>query len=80
MITERRRYLAGLAKYCYVNICTYSPGDGRTRFHFYPGDDHSEYFGPSTPMGYAIGLSEAIAWMEGYKRGKDQGMRLVSQS
>jgi hypothetical protein len=76
-ISERRRYLRGLANYCSVNVQTWSPGDGKIRFHFYPHDDDSKYFGPSSPMGYALGLGSAITWLEGYKHGKDQGMRLV---
>lgn len=73
----RRQYLAGMATYCGVTIRTYSPGDGVTRYRFFAPDDKSSYFGPSSGMGTALGLADAISWMEGYRKGYDQGRRCL---
>lgn len=74
---SKRSYLRGMAIYCNVTIRTYSPGDGTTRYRFFAPDDKSDYFGPSSGMGTALGISDAISWMEGYRHGFDQGKRFV---
>lgn len=75
----KRQYLRGLVNYCGLTCRTYSPGDGITRYRFFAQDDPSDYFGPSTGLGTALGISEAIAWLEGYRAGRIQGMRVAAR-
>lgn len=56
-----RAALAGLY------VTTWSPGDGKTRYRFHvaPGDYHD-----GSDVGFALGLSEAIAWLDGWLAAK----------
>ena len=48
-------------------IRTWSPGDGVTRYRFFTSPDNS-YFGPESGIYTALGLKEAMAFVEGYIR------------
>lgn len=50
-------------------VCTYSPGDGVTRYRFFQlenGERHSSYFGPENGIYTALGLKEANTFLAGY--------------
>jgi hypothetical protein len=70
----RWTFLQGSAHYVGLRIARYSPGDGMTRYRFFPIDDPSDYFGPSNGVHTALGMAAAEAWIEGYRAGRTAGM------
>lgn len=38
-----------------------------TRYRFFPGDDQSDYFGPSNGIGTCLGVKESMTWLRGYR-------------
>ena len=61
----KREQLAELAKRAGLNVRTYSPGDGVTRYRFFYASDDSTYFGPSNGLFTALGIKEAMAYVQG---------------
>lgn len=51
-------------------LCTYSPGDGYTRYRFFRKSEvpaaTQTYFGPANGLYTALGYKEAMAWLAGY--------------
>lgn len=66
---ERAAQAAGL------NVRTYSPGDGVTRYKFFPKDDTSSYFGPNNGIHTALGAKAAIEYAEGCKNGQEVNVK-----
>ena len=69
----QRAAVAGLA------IGEWSPGDGATRFRFFPQGPHTrgtnaDYHGDGD-IYTALGLGEAFCWIGGYIRGMDSGRK-----
>ena len=58
-----------LAREAGLYVATYSPGDGVTRYRFFKGKKPKSYF-EATGLYTALGISEAEAWLEGYRRGR----------
>lgn len=61
--TTKQEMLA-LARWCGVNVETYSPGDGVTRYRFFI--EPTDYFAGSG-MGTVLGLKDAVTWLRGYQ-------------
>jgi hypothetical protein len=49
-----------------LSIDTWSPGDGLTRYRFFPQQDCPDYFGSSGRLYTALGIKEAETWLSGY--------------
>lgn len=77
---SKRQYMMGLANYVGVSVSTYSPGDGVTRYRFTL--EECDYFAASgdNKLGTVLGVSDAITWLEGYRAGREQGIRAVTGS
>jgi hypothetical protein len=58
-----------------LNVRTYSPGDGVTRYRFFPKDDTSSYFGPSNGIHTALGAKAAIEYAEGCVDGQEVNIK-----
>jgi hypothetical protein len=69
-MTDKRAYLKALLERLELKASVYSPGDGVSRYRFFPSDYDGNYFGPSSGLGTALGLSEAVVWLEGYRAAK----------
>ena len=57
------------AKVAGLYVCTYSPGDGLTRYRFFDKPGNS-YFGPANGIYTALGLKEAQTYLAGYARAR----------
>jgi hypothetical protein len=81
MIIPRRTYPAPLTISEYLNnlvtrsglqLHTYSPGDGITRYRFFEIRDgeRQDFFGPRNGIATVLGRKSAIAWIEAYLDGQ----------
>lgn len=55
-------------------LCGYAPGDGVRRYRFFRMADVPEgqtYFGPDNGLYTGLGPIEAMAFLAGYRRGKE---------
>ena len=59
------------ATLCGLLCCTWSPGDGVTRYRFFrePATKGQDYFGPGDGIYTALGSKEALTWLDGFARG-----------
>lgn len=60
------------AQFAGVEVDTYSPGDGRTRYRFFKPHSGASYFGhhPSEVLATVLGAGLALTWLDGYYAGK----------
>lgn len=68
----RREELKSWADHCNLLVCTYSPGDGVTRYRFFRRADVPEsqtYFGPKSGLDTVLGFQAAVNWMRAYSAG-----------
>jgi hypothetical protein len=75
--TGRRHHLAHDAAKLGLMVATWSPGDGMTRYRFFPigtETDAQDFFGPRNGLYTALGLKEAFTWLNGYRDGKAAGL------
>jgi len=68
-ISSRRARLERDAREMGLYVGIYSPGDGVTRYRFFKSKKPVSYF-QMTGLYTALGLSEAEAWLAGYRRGR----------
>lgn len=68
----KRQELHERAKAARLEIHCWSPGDGFTRYRFFPVSApgvRQSYFGPENGIATVRGLSAAIAWLDTYTAG-----------
>ncbi len=67
----RLQELQDYAKGVGLQVATWSPGDGTTRYRFFdkPGPSQT-YFGPASGIYTALGLKDAWNYLYGYGAGK----------
>jgi len=58
-----------------LNVRTCSPGDGVTRYRFFPKDDPSSYFGPSNGIHTVLGAKAALAYCAGVRNGEEVNVK-----
>ena len=68
--TTRTATLEALAERAGVDVRSYSPGDGVTRYRFFPRDSGNGYFGPANGLDTVLGLKAAVAWLEAFAAGR----------
>jgi hypothetical protein len=68
----KRDYLNNLVLNCELQMFTYSPGDGVTRYRFTSDKGRVDYFSCHN-MHTSLGLSDAITYAEGYFQGYNAG-------
>jgi hypothetical protein len=67
----RLQELQDYAKTAGLQVATWSPGDGTTRYRFFdkPGSGQT-YFGPANGIHTALGLKDAWTFLYGYAAGR----------
>ena len=65
--------LKARAASCGLLLCTYSPGDGVTRY----APEGQCYFGPDNGIYTALGYKEADTWLSGCAFGRDAGIKVA---
>lgn len=69
-LKTRRKNLIEKARHVGLQVATWSPGDGMTRYRFFRGAPaDQDYFGPLSPIGVAYGISQAHDWVNAFKQG-----------
>lgn len=66
----RRALLRLLVNHAALGLATYSPGDGLTRYRFFPSGSPSDYFG-AAELYTALGVKEALTFVRGYIAGRE---------
>jgi len=71
-VADNRRNFKHMQNLTGLVVRTYSPGDGVTRYRFFPPGSESDYFSGSE-LYTALGLAEAVTFMRGYWEAKRVG-------
>jgi hypothetical protein len=61
-----------------LRVCTYSPGDGVTRYKFFKAEGiapNQTYFGPANGIHTALGAAKAIAFAKGHQNGVEVNVK-----
>ena len=75
---KTQKDVAAAAAQAGLKVCTYSPGDGVTRYKFFKlegCDPQQSYFGPANGIATVLGASKAIAFAEGFENGVEVNVR-----
>lgn len=67
MKINRKEHMDFVLKRCNLDVFTYSPGDGITRYKFAPKGLYEDYFA-AEPRTQALGWKEAMVWLDGYEQ------------
>ena len=65
---KRREHLSLKTRQAGLDLATWAPGDGATRYRFYDPAQESTggYFSVDRPLYTALGMKEAFTWIAGY--------------
>jgi len=67
MTKRDKAHMNAVLKHCNLDVFTYSPGDGATRYKFARKGLYQDYFA-CEPRCQAIGFKEAMTWLYGYQQ------------
>ena len=67
MTKRDKEHMNAVLKHCNLDVFTYSPGDGVTRYKFAPKGKYGDYFTADCGA-RACGFSEAMTWLYGYQQ------------
>lgn len=72
-MSSRDQFLNELTTRAGLQVHTYSPGDGITRYRFFPiiDGERQDYFGPRRGIATVLRLSAAFIWIKAYIAGQD---------
>jgi hypothetical protein len=68
----RFEILENEAKAAGLDVTSYSPGDGVTRYRFYPAGSGNNYFGPGDGIATVLGLKAAKDFIAAYAAGRSK--------
>ena len=67
MNINKKEHMNAVLKRCNLDVFTYSPGDGLTRYKFAPKGWYGDYFVADVGA-QALGWKEAMVWLDGYEQ------------
>ena len=78
MKRETFRDVRSWCDYLSIEVSTWAPGDGVTRYRFHALNAPHDYHADPHPLGTCLGVKKAIVWLHGYDAGVGARHREVS--